>query len=220
MCKSLDKIAQQNNQSLLISQQQLEQNSQMLKLLSSSATSTSTIIPSFFQNKVSSSNPAGITDFLLNYRSGLSNTHHTSNEPNSSNSLPEPEFTLGNNAANSSPETRQASLTNNVNVIPATESNEDPNNEIPEVENGQIFSNNLLEENSASYSTSSFRRIEQGIRYVDITSEFSLKYKELFEGSIPKELWNESIALLKTRGYRNLLKTIDGKHLHFKKNVL
>ena len=79
--------------------------------------------------------------------------------------MPEQEFTLGNYTASSSLVNRQAFLPNNVNNIPATESNEDPNNElIPEVENDQILSNTLPEENYASYSTSYNRRINQYIR--------------------------------------------------------
>ena len=61
-------------------------------------------------------------------------------------------------------------------------------------------------------STSANRRIDEILdQSTDTFTAFEMKYQTLFEGTIPKALWNEKISILKVTGYRDELHNIDGK---------
>ena len=61
-------------------------------------------------------------------------------------------------------------------------------------------------------STSANRRIDEILDQTsDTFTAFEMRYQTLFEGTIPKALWNEKISILKVTGYRDELHNIDGK---------
>ncbi len=93
------------------------------------------------------------------------------------------------------------------------ELNEDSVRNEPETENLQQSSNRVsITSSDPNIPTSKYGRSGQSLNAnIDKSAEFSIKYNELLEASIPKEMCNENISILKSNGYRRILCSIDCK---------